>query len=153
MTTPYNNASTHEDYEQDYNLWLQKNVALLRQGKINHIDAANIAEELESMGKRDRRQLLNRAIVLLAHLIKWAYQPDAICSSWEGTIIEQRRRLLQLLKDSPSLKPLMEQQVSQAWEAACKDASVQTGQPVTTYPQQCPWGISQILDADWFPEG
>ena len=140
------------DYDQDFNQWLEKNVALLKAGQYKELDAANIAEELESMGKRDKRQLVNRMIILLAHLIKWHYQPGAISSSWKGTIIEQRRRLLQLLSDSPSLKPLLEERLNMAWQEARKTASAETGQPMSTYPEVCPWELQTILRDEWYPE-
>jgi len=84
----------------------------LWQGKFSEIDAQNIAEELESMAKSDKRQLVNQLIVLIAHLLKWQYQPDHRSSSWQGTIREQRRRIWQLIEDSPSLQHELQKQKS-----------------------------------------
>lgn len=141
-----------EEYDRDYYQWILKNVQLLKEGHLNSIDAANIAEELESMGKHDKRQLLNRMIVLLTHLLKWHYQPEARSSGWKGTIMEQRRRMEQLLNDSHSLKPLLANQLSVAWKEGRNSASVETGQPITTYPEQCIWETDQILNPEWLPE-
>jgi hypothetical protein len=141
-----------EEYDRDYYQWILKNVQLLKEGRFNNIDAANIAEELESMVKRDKRQLVNRMIVLLTHLLKWHYQFEARSSSWKGTIMEQRRRLQQLLNDSPSLKPLLEEQLLTAWKEARESASVETGQAITTYPEQCIWDTDEILNPEWLPE-
>ncbi len=63
-------------YDQDFYAWLMRNAELLKSGKLSEIDAGNIAEELESMGKRDKRQLISRLIVLFTHLLKWEFQPD-----------------------------------------------------------------------------
>ncbi len=149
--TPMPENSLQQEYDHDYYRWLLKNTQLLRAGRFNEIDAANIAEELESMGKRDRRQLINRLIVLLTHLLKWAHQPEAISSGWKGTIKEQRRRLNQLLTDSPSLNNVLEEQIPSAWLEARDDASEETGLAISTFPERCPWYTENILDGRWFP--
>ena len=141
-----------QEYDHDYYRWLLKNAKLLKAGRVDEIDAANIAEELESMGKRDRRQLINRLIILLTHLIKWAYQPEAISSSWRGTIKEQRRRLNQLLTDSPSLRAVLNEQLAPTWQEAREDASEETGLAISTFPEHCPWTTGNLLDGQWFPD-
>ena len=67
--------STKTIYEQDFYAWLMENAQLLRQGRLAEIDVNNIVEELESMGRRERRELVNRLALLFAHLLKWQYQP------------------------------------------------------------------------------
>lgn len=91
------------DYETDFYAWLMYNAELLRQGRFSEIDRNAIAEELESMGKREKRELISRLAVLIAHLLKWVYQPEKRSYSWECTIKEQRKEIFYVLQDSPSL--------------------------------------------------
>jgi hypothetical protein len=94
-------------YEQDFFQWTQTTAALIRQGKWHAVDARCVAEELESLGKRDRRELASRLQVLVIHLLKWHYQPEGRVQghSWRSTIRTQRLELRLLLQDSPSLRP------------------------------------------------
>ena len=93
-------------YEDDYYAWTIEQAQLLRAGALSAIDAANIAEEIESMGRSDRRELQSRLVVLTMHLLKWRFQPSARSSSWSGTIREQRLQIELIFEDSPSLRPL-----------------------------------------------
>ncbi len=81
----------NQTYEEDFYAWALNNADLLRQGRFTEIDVDNIAEELESMGRSERRQLANRLEVLLAHLLKWRYQPARRGNGWRYTISECRR--------------------------------------------------------------
>ena len=93
-------------YDQDFYVWTQQQAVLLRAKKWRELDYGNLAEELEALGKRDRRELEHRLEVLVMHLLKWRYQPERRERSrgWRSTIREQRRRLARLLQDSPSLR-------------------------------------------------
>ncbi|MDM8521752.1 DUF29 domain-containing protein [Desulfococcaceae bacterium HSG8] len=140
-------------YNRDFYTWIRWNTDLLRQGRLSEIDAENIAEELESMGKLDKRQLINRLIVLLIHLLKWEFQSERRSKSWKSTIIEQRRRILQLLEDSPSLHHLFKEKMSYAYQTAVKQASNETGFEIHIFPQTCPYLLTeQILDDEFYPE-
>ncbi len=138
-------------YEKDFYAWIVRNVQLLREGKLSEIDIKNIAEELESMGKSEQRELINHLIVLLAHLLKWQFQPDHRSNSWNGTIIEQRRRIKRLLKDSPSLKRLLNEELGDSYQDAIPEASNETGISQTHFPSTCPYTIEQILDNHFYP--
>ena len=83
-------------YDKDFYQWTLYNAELLRQGKITEIDIQNIAEELESMGKSQKRELISRLAVLIMHLLKWQYQPEKRSHSWIETINEQRRQIVEL---------------------------------------------------------
>lgn len=139
-------------YDQDFYTWALHNAKLLRQGKLSEIDAENIAEELESMGKRDKRQLINRSIVLLIHLLKWEFQPKKRSRSWKGSIIEQRRRILQLLEDSPSLHQELDTKLGYVYQEAIKQAAIETGLKITAFPQNCPYSKEQMLSDEFYPE-
>jgi hypothetical protein len=69
-------AGSDQLYEKDFYAWANKNAELLRTGKLSEVDAENIAEELETMGRSEKRELTNRLAVLLAHLLKWVFQPE-----------------------------------------------------------------------------
>jgi hypothetical protein len=127
------------------------NAALLRQGKLAEVDLLNVAEELESMGRSEKRELLSRFEVLLVHLLKWSYQANRRSNSWKDTIWEQRRRIELLLKDSPSLKHRLAERVADAYPGALVAAARETNLPKETFPKICPYSLEQILDEDFYP--
>jgi len=139
------------NYEQDFYAWLNDNARLLRQGHLNQIDALNLAEELENMGKSQRQALISRLAVLLMHLLKWQYQPQRRSRSWELTIIEQRREILDLLEDSPSLKHELETKLVKAYQRALIKAEQETGISYTHFPMICPYSLEQILSEQFYP--
>jgi uncharacterized protein YeeX (DUF496 family) len=147
-----NEAITNATYEQDYYTWLIKSAELIRQGKFSEVDIENVAEELEGMARSDKRQLVNRFAVLLSHLLKWKYQPERRSKNWERTIKEQRKRILLLLKESPSLKHGIEEKLSDAYEIAVLSAASETNIDESAFPESCEYSIEEILDAHFYPE-
>ncbi len=139
------------EYDQDFYTWILKNVDLLRSGNLSEIDAEHIAEELESMGKRDLRQLRSRLQVLIMHLLKWQYQPQQQSKSWLSTIDHQRDQIEALLLDSPSLRGHLESTLNLIYPKAIRDACRETGLPETTFPPTCPYELDEILDARFLP--
>src|ERR1700682_5232087 len=93
------------DYEEDFYAWTVEQSRLLRLGELSTIDTANIAEEIESMGRSDWREIKSRLVVLVMHLLKWRHQPAARSRSWSATIDEQRLQIEGVLNGSPSLRP------------------------------------------------
>jgi hypothetical protein len=147
-----NKQRVNPSYDQDFYAWAMHNAELLRRGKFSEIDAENIAEELESMGKRDKRQLINRSVVLLIHLLKWEFQPEKRSRSWKSSIVEQRRRILQLLEDSPSLDQELDTKLDYVYREAIKQVIIETGMKTTLFPQKCPYSKEQILSDVFYPE-
>ncbi|MBF0101903.1 MAG: DUF29 domain-containing protein [Desulfobacterales bacterium] len=139
-------------YEKDFYAWTLLNAELLKQGNISEIDIEHIIEELESMGKSERRELTSRLIVLMMHLLKWKYQPERRGNSWRLTIEGQREDLLELLKDSPSLKNEVAVRHEDAYRRAIIDAAKQTGFSKKAFPSSCPFSIDQILDSEFWPD-
>jgi hypothetical protein len=133
-------------YEKDFYAWLLKSAQLLRQGKFSELDVEQVAEELEGMARSDKRQLLNRFAVLLAHLLKWQYQPEKRSKSWERTIREQRKRISLLLEESPSLKSEIDQKLSDAYEIAVLSAANETGLDDDRFPESCEYSWEEVLD-------
>lgn len=140
-----------EGYEKDFYAWTSYNAKLLREGRLSEIDVKNIAEEIESMGKSERRELMNRLAVLMAHLLKWQYQPGNRGNSWKYTIKEQRFRLSKLIEDSPSLKHELNKRIDEAYEDALYLALSETGLDEETFPTQCPFELKQCLSQNFFP--
>ena len=95
------------NYDHDFYAWANEQAALLRQGKLGDADIEHIAEEIESMGRTEKRELVSRLTVLMLHLLKWRFQPGKRCSSWETSITVQRNRLARHMTDNPSLKQMM----------------------------------------------
>lgn len=137
-------------YEQDFYSWIQHHVALLKDSRFDEIDVDNLIEELEGMAKKDERELISRLIILIAHLLKWQYQPDVQGNSWSSSIIEQRAQILFLLEDVPSLRNKMPNAVHRAYPKALEIAVKETGLPV--FPKQCPYSEQQLLDEDFYPD-
>ncbi len=139
-------------YEQDFYAWANEQAALLRSGQLSAADIEHIAEEIESMGKTEKRELVSRLIVLLSHLLKWQFQPTRRGASWEATIRTQRRALERHLKDNPSLSPQVPETVEDAYGDARVSAYGETGLPEATFPSECPWTYERIMDATFWPE-
>ena len=139
-------------YEHDFYAWTNEQAALLRSGQLAAADIQHIAEEIESMGKTEKRELLSRLSVLLLHLLKWRFQPSRRGASWEVTIRNQRRDIIDHLADNPSLKVRPQETLAAAYERAADNAYAETGLARAVFPSICPWSFEQIMDMDFWPE-
>jgi len=140
------------DYNKDFYAWLIKNADLLRKRQFNEIDSEHVAEELESMSKSEKRELMSRLTVLLAHLLKWQFQSARRSRSWKNTILTQRIDINELLEDSPSLEYELNDKIPVAYEKARLSAEDETGIDKKHFPNECPFNLSQMLNKDFFPE-
>ena len=104
-------------YETDFYAWTVEQSKLLQVGDFKHLDITNLVEEIESLGKQERRELESRLGVLIGHLLKWDYQPERRSKSWRSTIREQRRAALKLISQNPSLKPYLTEAIVDAYES------------------------------------
>jgi len=138
-------------YQADYYGWLQENAQLIREKRFSELDVDNIIEELESMGKSEKRELSNRLTVLLMHLLRWQYQSVKRSTSWRNTIAVQRIDIRELLEDSPSLRREVADKIAVAYEKAVLAAEVETGIEKQNFPSACPFSFEQILDEDFLP--
>jgi len=141
-----------QKYSQDFYAWALNTAELLRQGKFSDVDIEHVAEEIESMGRSDKRELLNRLAILLAHLLKWQFQPERRGNSWKYTIKTQRFDITELLSESPSLNRELEKQLNHAYEKALLIAINETGLSQNTFPKKSPFTLNQCLDKQFFPE-
>jgi hypothetical protein len=145
-------SSTKSLYDTDYSLWLEKTAQLLRNGQINELDLPNLAEEIENMGKREKRAVENNVEILLMHLLKYQYQPEKRSNSWKYTIFEHRDRLEKAFRDSPSLKPYSQEIFEQCYSKARQRAAIETGMEIDIFPVESPFTVEQTLNPNYLPE-
>ena len=132
-------------YESDLHAWSREQARLLRAGKLDQIDAENIAEEILDVGKTEYRILESALTVLLTHMLKWDHQPERRSRSWSTTIGEQRVRAEQQLADNTSLKPRTGDAVELAYRRARLRASGETDMDLKTFPEACPYDLEAIM--------
>lgn len=140
------------NYERDFYGWTQEQAALLKSGRLNELDIANLIEEVETMGRSEKRALESRLTVLLLHLLKWQYQPVRRGRSWQLTIKTQRLEFLKVLRDNPGLKPSLDQCLADAYQMAALRASDETALDESVFPETCPWILADVIRQDFFPD-
>lgn len=143
--------TTAELYNKDFYAWINGQAALLRQGRLQEIDPEQLAEELEAMGRRERNELVSRLIILIAHLLKWQYQPEHRTSSWRGTIVEQRVQVAREIRLSPSLNAFFAEAIQEAYPDAVHIAAKETGMKTEEFPASCPYVGHQLSDESYWP--
>ena len=139
-------------YDSDFYAWSREQAELLRTGKLAEADIEHIAEEIDSMGRTEKRELASRLMLLLLHLLKWRYQPGKRGPSWEASIANQRDDIADHLDDNPSLKPILPQALAAAYRDAALEAVAETGMARGAFPDLCPWSVEQAIDAGFWPE-
>ena len=140
-------------YETDLYAWSQQQVKLLRTEDFAEVDWNNLIEEIDSLGISQLNEVENRLIKLIMHLLKWQYQPEKrqMGRSWYLTIAHQRVRLERMLGKVPTLRTRLPEIITDIYPAAVKLAAAETQLPRSTFPRQCPYSPTQILDDEFFP--
>ncbi|NJM67474.1 MAG: DUF29 domain-containing protein [Acaryochloris sp. RU_4_1] len=140
-------------YEQDFYAWTQHQVELLHSGQLGELDIENLIEEIASLGRQERQELRNRLGVLLGHLLKWRYQPEARSKSWAATIQEQRREIQEILEDNPSLKPYLAEAIIRGYQKGLDLVNRETPLDPNQLPQTCSFSEIEIFEesVDWHP--
>lgn len=140
-------------YEKDVVAWAMEQAALLRAGQLSALDIEHIAEEIEDVGKSEKRELASRMAVLLSHLLKWQHQPGRRGSSWTRTLKEQRKAIAAAIRQTPSLKASLSDPdwLAGVWADAVTKAVDETG--LDSFPEDCPWSMGRVLMEEFFPEG
>jgi predicted nucleic acid-binding Zn-ribbon protein len=133
-------------YDQDFYAWTQRQIALLQAQQWEQVDIENLVEELDSLGKQQRQELRNRLGVLLGHLLKWRYQPEARSKSWFYTIKEQRERIRDHLSENPSLKPHLPDAITKAYQDGLNLVGRETPLDPRQLPQACPFCDAEIFE-------
>jgi hypothetical protein len=139
-------------YDEDFAAWAIEMARLLRARRLDDIDIEHLAEEIEDLANRDRRELLSRARAILKHLLEWQYQPEKRSRSWRSTIAAQRAEIDQLLEQSPSLRQALPASAPRVYRDAVTAASIETGLPEGSFPRECPFSPEQILDRRFLPD-
>jgi hypothetical protein len=133
------------EYEHDFHAWALHQASLLRKKWWDDLDIEHLVEEIEDLAKRERHALESHLETILLHLVKWHYQPERRSRSWQKSLLEGHYRVDKLLRDNPSLMPLVEDFIREAYPRARKLALVETGLPGTSVPSFCPWSVQEIL--------
>lgn len=141
----------HTRYEHDIVAWANEQARLIRTGRLDLLDLVHIAEEIEDVGKSEQRELASRMAVLLAHLLKWHFQPERRGTSWALTIRNQRKGIEKRLARTPSLQPMLHdaEWQEEIWADTVAQAAQETG--LDSFPACCPWTSGQVLNPDWLP--
>jgi hypothetical protein len=138
-------------HDNDFYAWSLEQAALLRAGRVGEADLATIAEEIESMGKAEKRELVSRLTVLLLHLLKWERQPAGRSNSWRLSIANARDEIADLLDDNPSLKPIIDNVMASAYRYARRKAAIETDMAEDAFPPQWPWSFGCAMDEGFWP--
>ncbi|MEH1918414.1 DUF29 domain-containing protein [Nostoc sp.] len=155
MVTPIIQSATQTLYDEDYYLWLRTTINQLRAGQFSDVDLDNLLEELETMGRREKRTVKSLLIRLFEHLLKltyWDKERERNEGYWKGEIRTFRREIKDQLKESPSLKPYILEIFDVCYQEARAEASDRSKLPIDTFPVALLGSLEQILDENWFPE-
>jgi hypothetical protein len=139
-------------YDTDFVAWIDATAVQLRAKDYAAVDWENLLEEIDAMGRRERKSLRSNLVILLQHLLKWQHQPEMRSGSWKGSIREHRRRIRDDLLDSPSLRPYLTEIIAATYSDARAAAADETGLDLSQFPDDCEYPIGQILDPAFLPE-
>ncbi|MBE9189612.1 DUF29 domain-containing protein [Gloeocapsopsis crepidinum LEGE 06123] len=138
-------------YATDFNLWIDQTAQLLREQRWQELDLEHLIEEIEDLGKSERRGIASQLTRLLLHLLKWQYQPQRRSDSLLDSIVDARTQIELALEDSPSLKDCPAQVLEASYQRARRQAAKQTGMHLSTFPEECPYSLELVLDENWLP--
>ena len=147
-------------YEADFYGWTQEQAAklraLLKERANLDLDFENIAEEIDSLGRSDYRQLVSRLEEIAIHLLKLHYSPALENERlWKNSVRGQRTRIARLLRDSPSLRPRLIEASAAGYEDALRhfgnDKLIELGMPAQL-PGSSPFEVDDCLGDEWWPE-
>lgn len=140
-----------ELYETDTYSWAMQQAKALRERSHNALDWDNLAEEIESLGRSEARELESRLAVLLMHLLKWIEQPGFRSASWEATIRLQRLEVAKVLAQNPGLRPKLAEAFAAAYRAARMNAAAETGLGLKRFPEAAPFTLDEAMTEEFWP--
>jgi len=138
-------------YDTDFLVWTAESARLLRERRFTDIEVDNVAEEIEDLGRYQKREVESRLTLILIHLLKWTFQKPKRSRSWRSTVNTQRIELAKVIERSPSFKSRLGAIVGDVYRDAVHLAGIQTGLDQSAFPSKCPWTSQQILDRDFWP--
>ncbi|MCG9887197.1 MAG: DUF29 domain-containing protein [Cyanobacteria bacterium] len=149
-------ADVPVSYDSDFYGWIQHQMHLLQSRQLEALDIENLMEELDSLGRSERRALLSQITRLYLHLLKWHYQRERRSRSWLVSIVDARVEIRRLLADNSSFKAWLPEAVIVAYVDARTKAQAETGLPLDTFPAELPFSwddaIAQELSLDESPQ-
>jgi len=134
-------------YDKDFYKWANTQSKLLKKGEFEKLDINNLIEEIESLGRSEKRTLRNYLVNLLMHMLKVKFQPERHGKSWDSSIRFSKKEVLEVLKDNPSLKPKLKDIFFDAYDSARLKASSETDLDVSVFPKDCPWTIEEVINS------
>ncbi|MGF1517178.1 MAG: DUF29 domain-containing protein [Nodosilinea sp.] len=137
-------------YESDFYQWVQQTAGAIKAKAFDQVDWDNVIEEIESMGRSERRELKSRLIVLLEHLLKlhyWTSEREHNERGWRNTIIEQRRQIHLVLDDSLSLRTVLADIYPDAYRQAREDVILKAQLPENDIPYEPIYGVGEALNS------
>ncbi len=145
-------SSLADLYKTDFHAWTLAAADLVRRHRFDELNADDLAEELDSMGRKERNEVANRLVMLLAHLLKWHLQPAYRGTSWRSSIIEQRKQIQRQIQHSPSVRPYVAEAMMEAYPDAVDIAAREILLDSGRFPPACPYSQEQVLDFDYYPD-
>ncbi|MCU0569044.1 MAG: DUF29 domain-containing protein [Oculatellaceae cyanobacterium Prado106] len=152
QVSEWQNLNMSQQYLTDFSEWIDQTVQLLRERHWQEIDLPHLIEEVENLGKSERRGIASQLTRLLLHLLKWQYQPHRRSDSWLDSITDARTQIELAIADSPSLASYPAEQLIESYQRACRQAAKQTSLEISSFPETCPYEIEQVLAEDWLPD-
>ena len=137
--------------DDDFVLWMEHQIRLLRDQQFSQLDLPNLLNELEYTVSKEKRSLRGRLHVLIVHLLKCEFQPLARSPSWIRTLNTQRRKIEELIEASPSLASQIDQWARSEYRKAARAAARETGLPGSTFPPELCYSEQQLLAPDFIP--
>ncbi len=132
-------------YDRDFYAWAIEQATLLRNGQLSAADIEHVAEEIESLARGEKRELASRLRILLLHMLKWQHQPERRGNAWRLSLENARDDIAEHLEDNPSLKAKLHEVILTAYRHARRDAAIETGIGLATFPEACPWTFEQAM--------
>jgi Domain of unknown function DUF29 len=139
-------------YERDFCLWVDEQVRLLKEGRLEQLDVGNLIDEIEDLGIHEKKAVQSNLVVVLKHLLKYQFQPRRRTRSWLASIAEHRRRLRNDLATSPSLRPYAREQFEECYQDGRRQALIETGLAEEALPRSPAYTLEQTLDPDFLPD-
>ncbi|MBD2599907.1 MULTISPECIES: DUF29 domain-containing protein [Microcystis] len=140
-------------YEEDFVLWTEKTAELLKRKEFDRVDWENLIEEVECMGKSDRRAVESLLTQLLIHLLKlsyWESEKERNARHWLEEIANFRVQLERKV-DSPTLANHLRDTFETAYSDARKSLINARIVDKNVIPLESIFTLQQVLDGDWFP--
>jgi len=139
-------------YDTDFAAWAAEQAERLRHGPRDALDWDNLAEEIESLGRSERKALESHLARLITHLLKWHHQPERRSRSWVATVRHAQRQVARRLGENPSLRSRLDDVLAEAWQDGRDVALIETDLPSDALPADLPWTFDDLM-RDGGPDG